>query len=199
MTFEIPESDRFYDDKLDILEFESPLGNPSQSFDITSVDDPDPVMIQFLRLLKLEGMDAFLLESIFRKEVWDFMGMPVSEKNEEIVVEEVRSVCEAAIESMKEAFSAEDDEVALQNLESLDNLTSSPQLMSTVVRVLERRALLETMSFMEREKEALDLKEYYQERRLKDLGLDSEWNEDENNPDVGWGQTRAPGSGDLDW
>lgn len=203
LTFEIPDTDRFYDDKLDILEFETPLGNPTQSFDVTSVDNPDPVMIQFLRLMKLEGMDAFLLESIFRKEVWDFMGLPVSEKNEEMVVKEVASVCKSAMEDMKECSSAKEDEEKLLSLATegtvLEAVRSSPELLCSVVRVLERRALSETMLYMEREGEALDLKEYYQERRLKDLGLDSEWNDEDSDPDVGWGQTRAPGSGDLDW
>lgn len=47
---------------------------PMQVFDVTggvgSTGEPDPVMIQFLKLVKLGGKDAFLLESIFRKEVW---------------------------------------------------------------------------------------------------------------------------------
>ena len=200
LTFEIPTDDRFYDDKLDILEFESPLGNPSQSFDVTSVDDPDPVMIQFLRLMHLEGMDAFLLESIFRKEVWDFMDLPVSEKNEEMVVNQIIKKCKNAMEEMDESSSLNEDEALFLGKPNIvEEENSSYDLICATIRILERRALRETILFMEREGEALDLKEYYQERRLKDLGLDSEWNEDENNPDVGWGQTRAPGSGDLDW
>jgi len=200
LTFEITETDdRFYDDKLDILEFESPLGNPKQSFDITSVDDPDPVLLQFLRLAKLEGMDAFLLESIFRKEVWDFMGLPVSEKNEEGIYNDIEAKCKTALKDMMDVSKGqEEDELQLQNT-STTTSSSSSENVCTVIRVLERRALMEMIQVMEREKEALDLKEYYQERRLKDLGLDSEWNEDNENPDVGWGQTRAPGSGDLDW
>ena len=56
---------------------------------------------------------------------------------------------------------------------------------------------------MQREKEALDLKEYYQERRLKDLGLDSEWDPESEDfgdgDELNYGQTRLPGGGDLDW
>ena len=59
---------------LDILEFETydsaPM-EPSQSFDLVSElgrdGEPDPAMIQFLRLVKLGTKDAFLLESVFRK------------------------------------------------------------------------------------------------------------------------------------
>jgi hypothetical protein len=47
------------------------------------------------------------------------------------------------------------------------------------------------------------LKEYYQERRLKDLGLDSDWSQEEDidmsSPDLGFGQTRVPGGADYDW
>ena len=77
LTFELDDSDRFRDDKLDILEFETydlaPM-EPTQMFDVMggpgSTGEPDPAMLQFLRLVKLGGKDAFLLESIFRKEVW---------------------------------------------------------------------------------------------------------------------------------
>ena len=43
--------------------------------------------------------------------------------------------------------------------------------------------------YMKQEAQALDLKEYYQERWLKSLGLDSNWM-----PEVGisFGRTRAP-------
>jgi hypothetical protein len=52
----------------------------------------------------------------------------------------------------------------------------------------------------------LDLKEYYQERRLKDLGLDSQWTPDDRaaadpygdeDEGLAFGQARVPGS--LDW
>lgn len=49
-------------------------------------DAPPPEeMLAFLRLLHLAGPDAFLLESIFRNEVWSHMQMPVSEDNEKAV------------------------------------------------------------------------------------------------------------------
>jgi [ribulose-bisphosphate carboxylase]-lysine N-methyltransferase len=77
LTFEIDDSDRFRDDKLDVLEYETfelaPM-EPVQVFDVTggpgSTGEPDPAMMQFLRLVKLGGKDAFLLEAIFRNEIW---------------------------------------------------------------------------------------------------------------------------------
>ena len=200
LTFEIDQDDRFYDDKLDILEFETydsaPM-EPSQSFDVVSEagrdGEPDPAMIQFLRLLKLETKDAFLLESIFRKEVWEFMSMPVSEPNERAVLDTIANACSKGLASMKSIEENNDED------------ENSPVSLCAAVMESEKRALSRTLEYVNREKEALDLKEYYQERRLKDLGLDSEWNPDEGplssdpygDDDISFGQTRAPGS--LDW
>ena len=188
LTFELDPEDRFYDDKLDILEFEtydSASMDPSQSFDIVSAPgkdgEPDPAMIQFVRLCKLGSTDAFLLESIFRKEVWGFMSLPVSEQNELTVVNTIVHACEKALEDMGQCPEG------------------GPEVC-TKLRESETRALTRTMEYLQREKEALDLKEYYQERRLKDLGLDSEWTpEDGTDSDLGFGKTRLPGGADYDW
>ena len=170
LSFEVDEQDRFRDDKLDILEFETydlaPM-EPAQVFDVVggpgSTGEPDPALIQFLRLVKLAGKDAFLLESIFRKEIWGFMSEPVSEDNEKASVSAIQEACEAALSDMNE-IEAEDS-------------SASPSLneqLCSMVRGSEREALERTLAYVKQEAEALDLKEYYQERRLKTLGLDSE-------------------------
>lgn len=191
LTFELDPEDRFHDDKLDILEFETydqaPM-DPSQSFDVISAPgrdgEPDAAMIQFVRLCKLGATDAFLLESIFRKETWGFMSMPVSEGNELKVVNAICEACQTAIEDLEQCPEG------------------GPEVC-TKLREAEIRALTRTLGYLQREKEALDLKEYYQERRLKDLGLDSDWSAEEDDmaspDDVGYGQTRAPGGADYDW
>jgi [ribulose-bisphosphate carboxylase]/[fructose-bisphosphate aldolase]-lysine N-methyltransferase len=189
ITLEIDPEDRFYDDKLDILEFETfdqaPM-DPVQSFDIVSAPgrdgEPDPAMIQFARLRQLGGLDAFLLESLFRKEVWGFMALPVSESNELAVVEAISEVCKSA-------------------LEDLNQCPEGGREVCMKLRESESKALNRTLEFMLREKEALDLKVYYQERRLKDLGLDSEWSREDEmiDPDLSYGQTRVPGGADYDW
>lgn len=201
LKFEIDQNDRFRDDKLDILEFETyenaPM-EPAQSFDVVSEvgrdGEPDPSMIQFLRLLKLGGQDAFLLESIFRQEVWEFMAYPVSEPNEREVLDAVAAACTKSLNEQKEATNESDDD------------ENSPLALCSIVRESEKKALSRTLEYVSREKEALDLKEYYQQRRLKDLGLDSQWNPEETaaadpygdgDDDASFGQTRAPGS--LDW
>ena len=182
VTFELDPEDRFYDDKLDILEFETydqaPM-DPTQSFDLVSAPgrdgEPDPAMVQFLRLTQLGGTDAFLLESIFRKEVWGFMELPVSEQNELKVVNAITDTCGRVLEELKEA-------------------PEGGREVCKLLREAETKALRRTVEFLQREKEALDLKEYYQERRLKDLGLDSDWSaEDEMESDLGFGTTRLPG------
>jgi len=190
ITLEVDPEDRFYDDKMDILEFETydqaPM-DPVQSFDLVSAPgrdgEPDPAMIQFARLCQLGGTDAFLLESIFRKEVWGFMALPVSERNEMAVIKQISELCEKA-------------------LEDLNQCREGGPEVCTKLRASEVKALTRTLEYLRREKEALDLKEYYQERRLKDLGLDSEWSpeDDMTGPDdLAFGQTRAPGGADYDW
>jgi [ribulose-bisphosphate carboxylase]-lysine N-methyltransferase len=188
LTFEIDPIDRFYDDKLDILEFETynqaPM-NPVQSFDVVSAPgregEPDPAMMQFLRLATLGSTDAFLLESTFRKDVWGLMLLPVSEKNELEVVNKVVSSCQLALDEMGECPDA------------------GPEVCKRL-RQSESRALTRTIEYLLREREALDLKEYYQERRLKDLGLDSQWSpEDDIGSELNYGQTRLPGGADFDW
>lgn len=168
ISLELDSEDRFYDDKLDVLEFETydqaPM-DPSQSFDLVSAPgrdgEPDPAMIQFARLCQLGGTDAFLLESIFRKEVWGFMALPVSERNEFGVIKQLTETCE-------------------KSLEDLEQCPEGGPEVCQQLRASERKALTRTLEYLRREKEALDLKEYYQERRLKDLGLDSDWSPEDD-------------------
>ena len=188
LKFELDPDDRFYDDKLDILEFETydaaPM-DPIQSFDVVSEagldGEPDPLLIQFVRLCKLGATDAFLLESLFRNEVWGFMALPVSEANELLVVNSIIGACQRG----------------------LDDFAQCPEGgpgVCTKLREAESKALTRTIEYLQREKEALDLKVYYQERRLKDLGLDSDWSpEGDMSADLDFGQTRAPGGADYDW
>jgi [ribulose-bisphosphate carboxylase]/[fructose-bisphosphate aldolase]-lysine N-methyltransferase len=213
VTFELDaENDRFYDDKLDILEFETysnePM-DPVQSFDIVAAPgrggDPDPAMIQFVRLCKLGGTDAFLLESIFRKEVWGFMELPVSEQNELAVVNAIAETCQRALDDFTACpKSASQNNNNISNNDdkagSSDSL-SSPAKLCARLRESESKALTRMLEFLQREKEALDLKEYYQERRLKDLGLDSDWSPEEDvDSELGvFGQKRMPGGADYDW
>jgi [ribulose-bisphosphate carboxylase]-lysine N-methyltransferase len=112
------------------------------------------------------------------------MALPVSEKNELQVVDTICGVCEKALEDLKQCKEG------------------GPEVC-TKLRESETKALTRTLEYLQREKEALDLKEYYQQRRLKDLGLDSAWSTEDDmgdgDPDLGFGQTRVPGGADYDW
>lgn len=54
LTLTIPESDRYYDDKCDILERNVGLG-PTATFNIVRGEDPPQEMMAFLRLMQLQG------------------------------------------------------------------------------------------------------------------------------------------------
>ncbi|KAH6815253.1 Rubisco methyltransferase family protein [Perilla frutescens var. frutescens] len=168
LTLEISESDEFFEDKLDIAEM-SGLGGSSY-FDIKYGQPLQTAMLQYLRLLALGGTDAFLLESIFRNKVWGFLEMPVSRANEELICQVVRSACKSALSGYHTTI--EEDEKLMEE----GNL-SSRLAMAVGVRRGEKRVLQQIDDiFKERETE-LDFLEYYQERRLKDLGLVGEQGE----------------------
>ncbi|GFQ02571.1 ribulose-1 5 bisphosphate carboxylase/oxygenase large subunit n-methyltransferase chloroplastic [Phtheirospermum japonicum] len=112
LTLEISESDEFYADKLDIAE-ENGFSETAY-FDIKYGQPLPTGMLLYLRLVALGGSDAFLLESIFRNQIWGFLELPISREK--------------------------------RVLQQIDDV------------------------FKDRETE-LDFLEYYQERRLKDLGL----------------------------
>jgi [ribulose-bisphosphate carboxylase]-lysine N-methyltransferase len=200
LTFEVDDTDRFRDDKLDILEHETydlaPM-DPIQSFDVAGgaglTGEPDPAMMQFVRLCCLNGKDAFLLESIFRRDVWGYMSEPVSEENERGAVKAIIEACQNALSDilLPEVANREKEE----ETEECDSCSSEMMdWLCLIVRESERDALTRTLAYMKQEAEALDLKEYYQERRLKSLGLDSDWT-----PEDDFGGTRLPGTANYDW
>eukprot|EP00550_Attheya_septentrionalis_P002159 CAMPEP_0198293178 /NCGR_PEP_ID=MMETSP1449-20131203/16032_1 /TAXON_ID=420275 /ORGANISM="Attheya septentrionalis, Strain CCMP2084" /LENGTH=590 /DNA_ID=CAMNT_0043992689 /DNA_START=93 /DNA_END=1866 /DNA_ORIENTATION=- len=198
----------FRDDKLDILEFEtgSELGSmePTQTFDVDDSGEPDFALLQFMRLVKLSGKDAFLLESIFRQEVWGFMELPVSVSNERAALTSLRSLCEGHIQDMDAVEVAKQQPQEDSSTATATTTLTKQQAQCKRVRDLERLALQRTMDYLQRDVEALDLKEYYQERRLKDLGLDSEWSDDDDSEEDGLGDfpvptKRVPGGADYDF
>lgn len=201
LTFEVDGADRFRDDKLDVLEHDTydlaPM-EPSQSFDVAggpgSTGEPDPAMMQFLRLAKLGGKDAFLLESIFRQEVWGFMSEPVSEDNERMAVNAVIDACRDALSEMMTPEGGEEGGGGGGGSSPSSSSSSEMDMLCSMVRESEREALDRTLLYMKQEAEALDLKVYYQERRLKSLGLDSDWT-----PEDEFGATRLPGAANYDW
>ncbi|XP_022156310.1 ribulose-1,5 bisphosphate carboxylase/oxygenase large subunit N-methyltransferase, chloroplastic [Momordica charantia] len=168
LTLDIPESDPFFDDKLEVAETNG-LGETAY-FDIVLGRPFPPTMLPFLRLLALGGTDAFLLESLFRNSIWGHLELPVSRANEELVCQVVRKACEAALSGYHTTI--EEDEKVRE-----DGNLNSRQRIAVGIREGEKRVLQQINNiFKDREME-LDELEYYQERRLKDLGLCGEQGE----------------------
>ncbi|XP_017971476.1 PREDICTED: fructose-bisphosphate aldolase-lysine N-methyltransferase, chloroplastic [Theobroma cacao] len=168
LTLEISESDPFFGDKLDIAETNG-LGETAY-FDIVLGRPLPPALIPYLRLVALGGSDAFLLESIFRNTIWGHLDLPVSRANEELICRVVCDACKAALSGYHTTI--EEDEKLMEG----GNL--DPRLEIAVgIRAGEKKVLQQIDEiFKERESE-LDELEYYQERRLRDLGLVGEQGE----------------------
>ncbi|XP_010523473.1 PREDICTED: fructose-bisphosphate aldolase-lysine N-methyltransferase, chloroplastic [Tarenaya hassleriana] len=168
LTLEIPESDPFFGDKLDIAETNGVA--ETAYFDIVEGQTLPAGMLQYLRLVALGGADAFLLESIFRNAIWGHLDLPVSRANEELICRVVRDACKLALSGY--GTSIEEDEKLLE-----EGKLSPRMEIAIKIRAGEKRVLQQIDDiFKERELE-LDVLEYYQERRLKDLGLVGEQGE----------------------
>ncbi|KAL5201626.1 hypothetical protein ABZP36_035980 [Zizania latifolia] len=162
LTLEISESDPFYDDKLDIAELNG-LGETAY-FDLVLGESLPPQMLTYLRLLCLGGTDAFLLEALFRNAVWGHLELPVSFDNEEAICQVIRNACKSALGAYH--TTVEEDEELLER----ENLQPRFQI-AIEVRAGEKKVLQQIDDIFKQREEELDGLEYYQERRLKDIGL----------------------------
>ncbi|KAK6251856.1 hypothetical protein QUC31_013576 [Theobroma cacao] len=168
LTLEISESDPFFGDKLDIAETNG-LGETAY-FDIVLGRPLPPALIPYLRLVALGGSDAFLLESIFRNTIWGHLDLPVSRANEELICRVVCDACKAALSGYHTTI--EEDEKLMEG----GNL--DPRLEIAVgIRAGEKKVLQQIDEIFKGRESELDELEYYQERRLRDLGLVGEQGE----------------------
>ncbi|KAG2634976.1 fructose-bisphosphate aldolase-lysine N-methyltransferase, chloroplastic-like isoform X2 [Panicum virgatum] len=162
VTLEISESDPFYGDKLDIAELNG-LGE-SAYFDIVLNEPLPPQMITYLRLLCIGGTDAFLMEALFRNSVWGHLELPVSPDNEESICKVMRDACKSALDAYHTTIQEDEELLETENLQSRLKIAIG-------VRVGEKKVLQQIDDIFKQREEELDGLEYYQERRLKDLGL----------------------------
>ncbi|KAJ8760974.1 hypothetical protein K2173_022012 [Erythroxylum novogranatense] len=161
LTLQISESDPFFGDKLDIAEING-LGETAE-FNIVLGDSLPPAMLPYLRLVALGGTDAFLLEALFRNAVWGHLELPVSRANEELICRVVQDACKSALSGYQ--TSTEEDE-------KLKEIELDPKLEIAVeIRLGEKKVLQQIDGIFNQREMELDELEYYQERRLKDLGL----------------------------
>ncbi|PNW71607.1 hypothetical protein CHLRE_16g661350v5 [Chlamydomonas reinhardtii] len=165
LTLTLDESDKFVDDKADIVEGAGL--RPSMTYSITPDQQPGEEMMAFLRLMNIKAMDAFLLESIFRNEVWGFMQEPVSEGNEEAVCAMLAEGARAALAGYPTTLDQD-----LAALRSNSTPLGSRAEAALLVRLGEKESLDAVARFFE-DRRATQLKRlvYYQERRLRRLGL----------------------------
>ena len=183
VQFSVSPMDKYRDDKLDILEINGMEEDLSIAFSAEDYLTADETA--FLRLVCLEGMDAFLLESVFRNEVWGFMQEPVSRDNEQRMLDTLIATCEGALSAFQTS-DAEDRKALAAD--------SSRGKYAAAVRLSEKAALKNTILILEEELEDLDDKEYYQERRLRLLNLDRPLDESEIiDPDVDIRRENIPG------
>lgn len=96
LTFNIPESDPFFEDKLDIAET---IGlSETAEFEIVLDRPLPPTMFPYLRLLALQGeTDTFLLHFSFRSTILGYLDSPISRTNEELICQMVRDVVKSAL------------------------------------------------------------------------------------------------------
>lgn len=162
LTLEIPESDRFFADKLDIVELNGL--STTVYFEVVRGQGPPDNMLPFLRLVALTGPDAFLLEALFRDAVWEHLLSPVSRENEEQVCKSILDGCRSALAGYSTTI---DEDLNLLNSGQLKSRFE----MAVVVRLGEKRVLEEMQLWFETQMASLDRLEYYAERRLRNLGL----------------------------
>jgi len=183
LTVALSEEDRFFADKADILEYnEQPLSGEHL---LRGDAAPSDVLLSTLRLLNLGGPDSFLMESIFRNEVWGHMQLPVSQENEENVYQSLINGCKSALAGY--STSIDIDLAALPGLYLGDgggdegdrngNGSGSEggkvwkERAAISVRLAEKEALDATLMYFESRIDRLQGMEYYADRRLKRLGL----------------------------
>eukprot|EP00884_Botryococcus_braunii_P017311 jgi/Botrbrau1/4263/Bobra.0390s0003.1 len=167
LTLSLPAGDPNFDDKADILDQTETFGatwEAGHKFRLLAGRPMDPNLLAFLRLVNLSGPDAFLLEALFRAEAWDHMTLPVSQDNE-------RAVCLSMVDGCRQAMKGYKTTME-EDLRLLPSLKPGSSLdLAVRARLGEKEALTTTLRFFEDRLQRLDNLEYYQERRLRRLGL----------------------------
>lgn len=174
VSFSVSPMDKYQDDKLDILELNKMPEELTISFSASDYLTADETA--FLRLVCLQGSDAFLLESVFRNEVWYFMQEPVSEENEKMMLDTLIATCEGSLEGFSTSDAEDRKAIAAGSMRAR---------RAAAVRLSEKAALKNTILILEEELDTLDEKDYYQQRRLRELNLDRPLDESEIvDPDI---------------
>ena len=176
ITCAIDGDEKYPDDKRDVLE-RAGYASGSRRFDLeadtAAQGGLDPALLQFLRLKLLEGKDCFILEACFADTVFYTLGQPFSKQNEVKVFEYLASFCRSNLERMNAVSTAARDE-ALSADPGSPSPASPAQCMARL-RTQERTVLEANLKLVQGELATLaspvDPREFYQERRLRELNL----------------------------
>lgn len=170
IMMKIDGTEKYADDKIAILERNGL--SKTQSFDLEadSAAGIDPSLLQFLRLKLIDGKDSFILESCFYNTVYFTLQQPFSKINEIKIYEYIYKYCEEQLDKINSVSSAKNDESIIN-----DNRNGANKIMIARLRLQERASLQENLNRSKAELAILqgvgDTREYYQERRLRELDL----------------------------
>lgn len=158
LQLQVTQMDRFFEDKEDVLTTQE-LGIV-ETFSLLAGAtagrwEPPANLEPFARLMCMGGTDAFLLEPVFRREVWDFVSLPVSKSNERAVCDYLVGACEDALDAY--GTGGESDDVRWT--------------LAMAVVDGEKKVLEACRDHYKRYIISLDELQYYQERRLEALDL----------------------------
>lgn len=162
LSIRIPNSDPLKDDKDDCLSVCSLSEEPT--FDLQPTDPVPDGLLPALRLLQLGGQDAFLLEATFRDQILSIVENPISKENEAAVYEYMLDGCRQILSGY--STSSDEERSVLQS-----NDSTLAQRTASLITLGEKQSLRATMDEFEAQLGRLDSLEYYQERRLRQLGL----------------------------
>lgn len=168
LRFTLAPLDPFYDDKVDVL---AASGVPAAPlFAVAGAGarglwTPPEGMEAFVRLVCLGATDAFLLEAVFRSDVYGFMALPVSADNERALCDAVIAACEDALDGYGAGGGGGDGGDAGEGVGAVR------AAVARAVVDAETGVLRAAVGHYRKQLEGLDAKEYYQERRLKALDL----------------------------
>jgi len=189
LAFALDDDDRFLSEKEVVLE-EAGIGMVN-SFQVAEGEEAPTELISFLRLKHLGAGDAFLLEPVFLDVVWaEYLALPVSRENEEAALTEAAAQCAKKLGQFGGSLQSD-----LQVLAEAPR--SSREYALSAVRYAERRALQDAARQFDARLMMLDKYEYYQQRRLKSLGLDPIETEEEVEKLRAGG--RSYGADEYDW
>jgi [ribulose-bisphosphate carboxylase]-lysine N-methyltransferase len=160
----LTDGDRFVDDKTDVCDAARVPSSPQ--FVLLPSAPPPGELRTFLRLVHLGGVDAFLLEPLFRDACWAMISEPVSLANETAVVDSLLGGCTTALAAYP-TTARQDEDLLARGGTALDARAA----LALRVRLGEKRALQATAEAYAQIRAGLARLEYYQERRLRGLKL----------------------------